>query len=170
MFPGKIRFDLEMVQDGLGQPVGLRRGKKYIAAAGIGNIRKQGGVSRTNFIHISPVGSFLSQLVVLILGYRIDDLTRHLPFWGNGKDGFEISVKKWFFKNISFVCFMKAIGEHFTFYPPFAGKDSFLDGNHRASTSFSKSYLPKMKQQTQREFTVSLIIYQKNPYINLLLV
>ncbi|WP_288641953.1 hypothetical protein [uncultured Megasphaera sp.] len=65
---------------------------------------------------------------------------------------------------------MKAIDEHFTFYPPFVGKDSFLDGNHRASTSFSKYYLPKMKQQTQREFVVSLIIYQKNPYINLLLV
>ena len=32
---------------------------------------------------------------------------------------------------------------------------------------FSKYYLPKMKQQTQREFAVSLIIYQKNPYINL---
>ena len=42
MFPGKIRPDLELVQDLPGEPVGLGRSKKDIPAAVVGNVSQQG--------------------------------------------------------------------------------------------------------------------------------
>ena len=122
--PWEIWRNLKALEDALRQAVGLVGSKQHRLTAGRSNLFQQVTVGRTHCVDIRANSILLAQLVVFLMGNRINHAARDHALLRHRQDGLEVSIQKAPLNHIVIPDLLESKSEHLLQHPPLPSKNT----------------------------------------------